>query len=53
MSKDKDLERIKKGQGLKKSETTTTSQSGTTKEKRGSGVRSEHFSLNDKKKNRS
>ena len=49
MSKDKDLEKIKNGQGLKNSSTTTSS-SGTTTEQRDSGVRRDQFTLNDNKK---
>ena len=49
MSKDKDLEKIKKGEGLKNSSTTTQS-SGTVNEQRDSGVRRDQFTLDDNKK---
>jgi len=48
MSKDKDLERIKNGQGLQKPDTTGSSSSGITTEQRGqtSGIRHDTFTLN-------
>lgn len=50
MSKDKDLERIKNGEGLKNSNTSSSHSSGTTIEQRGSGVRIDQYTLNDEKK---
>lgn len=50
MSKDKDLERIKNGEGLKNSNTSSSHSSGTTTEQRGSGVRVDQYTLNDEKK---
>ncbi len=50
MNKDKDLEKIKSGEGLKNSNTSSTNSSGTTTEQRGSGVRIDQYTLNDKKK---
>lgn len=48
MSKDKDLEKIKNGQGLKSSNTTGSSSAGTTSEQRGQniGIRHDTFTLN-------
>lgn len=52
MSKDKDLEKIKNGQGLKNSSTTGSSSSGTTSEQRGknTGIRYDTFTLNKEDK---
>ena len=48
MSKDKDIEKIKNGQGLKSSNTTVSSSTGTTSEQRGqnTGIRYDTFTLN-------
>lgn len=52
MSKDKDLEKIKNGQGLKNSNTTGSSSTGTTSEQRGqnTGIRYDTFTLNQENK---
>ena len=52
MSKDKDLEKIKNGQGLKNSNTNGSPSAGTTSEQRGqnTGIRYDTFTLNKENK---
>ena len=50
MSKDKDLEKIKSGEGLENSNTSDSNSSGITTEQRDSGVRIDQYTLNDKNK---
>jgi len=52
MSKDSDLEKIKKGEGLKESNTSNSNTSGIASEQRGtnSGIRMDQFTLDSDKK---